>query len=63
MSKNVLNLNPTDAKKFFIDQESYSNIELPPYFSFSKLLSVITKNFKDKELTIGDLKKAKNTKQ
>ena len=59
MSKNVLNLNPTDAKKFFIDQESYSNIELPPYFSFSKLLSVITKNFKDKELTIGDLKKAK----
>lgn len=59
MAKNVLTLSPTDAKKFFLSQEVFSNMELPPYFVFSKLLSKIDKEFKTKELTFEDLKKAK----
>ncbi len=59
MSKNILSLSPIDAKRFFLDQEAYSSIELPPYFSFGKLLSKIDKQFTAKELTFNDLKKAK----
>lgn len=59
MSKNVLSLNSNDAKKFFLDQEAYSNIELPPYFSFGKTISAINKKIKDNILTIADLNKAK----
>lgn len=60
MSKNVLTLNANDAKKFFLDQEAYSNIELPPYFSFGKTISTIDRKFKDSILTANDLKGAKN---
>lgn len=59
MPKNVLNLTSSNAKKFFFSQEAYLNIELPPYFSFSKILSILGKNFKRKELTFDDLRKAK----
>ncbi len=59
MIKNVLNLSSKDAKKFFLDQEAYSNIELPPYFIFNKMLTKIDKEFNNKELTFGDLGKAK----
>lgn len=62
MTKNVLNLTSTNAKKFFLDQEAYCSIGFPPYFIFSKLLSKIDKGFKNKELTFGDLKKAKKYK-
>lgn len=59
MSKNVLSLNSNDAKKFFLDQEAYSNIELPPYFSFGKTVSAINGKIKDNILSLADLNKAK----
>lgn len=59
MSKNVLTLNHINAKKFFLSQEAYSNIELPPYFDFNKFLSKIEKEFTNKELASADLLKAK----
>ena len=59
MSKNVLNLNSVDAKKFFLTQEAYSNIELPPYFTFKKILSDIDREFKKVTLDANDQKKAK----
>ena len=59
MSKNVLSLNSNDAKKFFLDQEAYSNIELPPYFSFGKTISAINKKIKESILTSADLARAK----
>ncbi len=58
MTKNLLNLNSTYAKKFFLSQEAYSNMELPPYFMFDKLLLSIEKSFAG-ELTFSDLIDAK----
>jgi len=58
MIKNVLILNSTDAKKFFLSQEAYSNMELPPYFVFNKVLLDIEKSLSG-ELTYKDLTSAK----
>lgn len=58
--KNVLDLNSKDAKKFFSEQECYSNIELPPYFTFGKAISDLNKKFGNNELTFDELKLAKN---
>lgn len=60
MAKNVLGLNHTDAKKYFLTQEVFSNIELPPYFSFHNVLLEVDKNFKKKILDLADLNKAKD---
>lgn len=59
MQKNVLDLNSKEARKFFLQQESYSNIELPPYFSFKNLLSDLSKNFQYNQLSLGELNEAK----
>ena len=59
MAKNILNLNHTDAKKFFLTQEVFSNIELPDYFVFKNVLSATDKAFKKKVLDLSDLNKAK----
>ncbi len=58
MIKSVLSLNSADARKFFLSQEAYSNIELPPYFVFNKVLSDIEKSFSG-ELAQKDLDEAK----
>lgn len=58
--KNVLNLNSKDARKFFLEQECYSNIELPPYFTFGKTIIDLSKKFNNKELSFNELKSAKN---
>ena len=39
--KNVLTLTNIEAKKFFLKQENYCNIELPYYFKFEPLLQEI----------------------
>lgn len=58
--KNVLSLNSKDAKKFFLEQECYSDIGLPPYFTFSKTISDLSKKFGNSELTFNELRLAKN---
>ena len=58
MSKNILELNNINAKKFFLTQEAFSNIELPSYFSFQDVLYTINKSFKKKILDESDLKDA-----
>lgn len=36
--KSILELNANEARQFFLKHESYCNIDLPKYFSFSELL-------------------------
>ncbi len=60
MEKNILNLNHIDAKKFFLTQDAFSNIELPNYFIFKDVLLAVDKAFKKKILDLSDLKKAKD---
>jgi len=59
MAKNVLSLNAINAKKFFLSQEAYSNMELPPYFVFGKTLADIEKKINNSELSEAELNKAK----
>jgi len=59
MAKNILSLNEVAAKNFFINHDIYSNMELPPYFSFEKTLSKINQIFGSRELLEKDLDKAK----
>ena len=51
-SESVLNLDHIEARKFFLKQESYCNIDFPKYICFEKLLTkvnkiLIGKNLKD----------------
>ncbi len=57
--KNVLNLNSVAARTYFLSPESYSNIELPSYFSFQKVLLEIENKFEQKELNLQELIAAK----
>ncbi|MBQ2983453.1 MAG: RNA-directed DNA polymerase [Candidatus Gastranaerophilales bacterium] len=49
-TKNVLSLSPSKAKEFFLKEEMYSNITLPTYFSFQKLLDKLDKRLQNKNL-------------
>src|SRR3990172_7012320 len=46
----ILELSCDEARSFFLKQESYCTIELPPYFHFNELLSGIGKVLKGKNL-------------
>ena len=48
--KNILELSANEARKFFLKHESYCNIDLPKYFSFSELLERISNKYLGKEL-------------
>jgi hypothetical protein len=48
--KNILDLHHTEFKDYLLKQDSYSNIELPPYFEFEKLLNELDKLLKRKKL-------------
>lgn len=48
--KSVLELNHTEAKAFFLKHESYFNADLPPYFNFEKVLSVVADELKEMPL-------------
>ena len=50
VAKNVLNLSASKAKDYFLKEENYSNILLPTYFSFQKLLDKLDKKLQNKEL-------------
>lgn len=49
--RNILDLSAKKAKDFFLDNESYSNIDLPKYFEFGKLLKAIDKKIAGKNLS------------
>ena len=49
--KSILELNNEDAKNLLLKQESYSNINLPDYFSFQSLLNNIDKELSGKKLS------------
>jgi hypothetical protein len=46
--KSILELNATEVRKFFLKYESYCNIGLPKYFSFSELLEKISNKYSEK---------------
>ncbi|OOF81742.1 cobalt transporter [Rodentibacter ratti] len=48
--KSILELSHDEARNFFLKHESYCNIDLPKYFSFSKLLQEISNEFLGKDL-------------
>lgn len=60
--KSVLEMSYKEARVFFLKNESYSNIDLPEYFSFSKLLNSIDEEMrKVKDIsTYYNKKKVKN---
>ena len=36
---NILNLDATQAKKFFLEAKNYCNLDLPKYINFQELLA------------------------
>ena len=46
--KSILELSANEATKFFLKHESYCNIDLPKYFSFSELLEKISNEYSGK---------------
>lgn len=50
--KNLLNLNNSDAKKYFMFNDSYCNIKLPPYFNFTKVLEFSSQKLNEKGIEI-----------
>ena len=49
MKKNILSLNFEEAKEFFLKNESYINIDLPPYIKFDSLFSNLSDRLKNKD--------------
>ena len=59
--KSILELDANEARKFFLKHESYCNIDLPKYFSFSELLEKISNEYSGKSLgDFSDKKKMTN---
>lgn len=50
-SRSILELSCDEARSFFLKQESYCIIDLPPYFHFNELLSGISEVLEDKALS------------
>ena len=48
--KNILALSAQEAKDYFLEEDSYFNFDLPPYFKFTPLLKKIDKKFKNKKI-------------
>ncbi|MDR1793459.1 MAG: RNA-directed DNA polymerase [Bacteroidales bacterium] len=55
--KTILELSPSEARDFFLKEKSYSSIDLPPYFSFQKLLSALSINKTINGINLGNAKK------
>lgn len=62
-SISILKLSSKDASKFFLKEESYCSIELPPYFVFDPILESVARKMKGKtyiELNLGDPTETEN---
>lgn len=62
-SSSILELDHHDAKAFFLKHESYCNIDLPRYFSFTNLLQNISKELSHKTLLDFDCKAYSDSKK
>lgn len=49
--KQIIELNHTEAKAFFLKEESYISFDLPQYFVFQKLLDAVDKKLNGKRLS------------
>jgi hypothetical protein len=49
--KSIIELNKTEAREFLLKERSYVNFDLPTYFSFQNLLSLIDKQLTGKKLS------------
>lgn len=47
----ILDLNHSDARQFFLKQESYINFDLPKYFVFENLLQAVSNHIGSQELS------------
>lgn len=47
----VLDLNHTDARQFFLKEESYFNFDLPTYFVFENLLQAVSNHISGQDLS------------
>ncbi len=55
--KTIIELSHTEAKQYFLKQESYCNIDLPKYFDFQPLLDALSQNRNIDSIALGDAKK------
>lgn len=46
----ILNLTADEARQFFLKNENYCSLSLPPYFSFENLLSQLSNNLSGQSL-------------
>src|SRR5690606_13795168 len=46
----ILDLNHTDARQFFLKEESYFNFDLPSYFVFENLLQAVSAHISGQDL-------------
>lgn len=60
MMKTILELSNTEAKEYFLKQESYCNIDLPKYFEFQPLLNALAQNANIGNIALGNAKKFDN---
>jgi len=49
--RNILDLSHSEAKDFFMREESYNNFDLPPYIRFDQLLSEVATELEGKNLS------------
>ncbi|WP_421754637.1 RNA-directed DNA polymerase [Croceimicrobium sp.] len=47
---NILELNNTEARAFFLKEESYFNFDLPSYFTFEQLLNDLSASIQENEI-------------
>ena len=57
---NVLDLPYKGAKDFFLEQKSYTNLDLPRYFDFSSVLSDLNVYLNGRVFELGEIIKAKS---
>jgi hypothetical protein len=50
MKKTIISLNHQEAKQFFLKNESYCNIDLPPYLNFSILLNELSNKLNNRNI-------------
>lgn len=51
MSKRITNLTHKEARKFFLSEDQYFTFDLPKYFTFNKLLKLISIKIANKNIT------------
>lgn len=50
-TKNILDLSSVEVERFFMTSESFTTINLPPYFDFSTVLNYVETTLKNDDLT------------